>query len=155
VTTIQGYQFTPTYQAHSLDGQTTWLLDADGTKFQNKDDNTVTTVAFRPYFKASGSQASRRGGTRGSAKSSALYIGYIEDQMPLDDVVAARGLYIYGKDMSIWVESTLETPATVTVTTVGGRSLGKFTIQPGTRIQIPVNNRGIYIVNKQKVAVTK
>ena len=155
VTTIQGYQFTPTYQAHSLDGQTTWLLDADGTKFQNKDDNTVTTVAFRPYFKASGNQASRRGGTRGSAKSSALYIGYIEDQMPLDDVVAARGLYIYGKDMSIWVESTLEIPATVTVTTVGGRSLGKFTIQPGTRIQIPVNNRGIYIVNKQKVAVTK
>ncbi len=151
------YKFKPTYQARELDGPTTWRINADGTKFQNVDNGNVTTVAFRPYFVAanSGNGVQRRAATRADAGATALYIGYVEEMMPLDDMVADRGLNIYGQDMSIWIESTLETPATVTVTTVAGSNLGKFTIQPGTRIQIPVGNRGIYIVNQKKVAVAK
>lgn len=154
--TVQGYKFKPTYQAHQqMDGQTTWIMDAAGTKFQNTESGTVATAPFRPYFIASATGSQRRTGTRAGAGTTALLIGYAGDEMPLDDIFVDRGLTIYSQEMSIWVESTLETPATVTVTTVGGSALGKFNIMPGTRIRIPVNNRGIYIVNSRKVAVTK
>jgi hypothetical protein len=57
--------------------------------------------------------------------------------------------------MNICVESTLEYPTTVTISNVAGKILKQFTIQPGTKVTVPVNNRGVYIVNRHKIAVTK
>ena len=150
------YKFKPTYQKLQLDGQTTWLMNNSGTGFQNNDaaNSKVTTDPFRPYFAVnSGSSVARRAGTR--ADASTLLLGYSGDEMPMEDVVAYHGITAYGKDMSIWVESTMDEPATVTVTTVAGATLKKFTILPGTVVQIPVNNRGIYLVNRHKVTVAK
>ena len=154
---VQGgnYAFKPTYQTKELDGPTTWLLNSTtGTTFQNNDaqSSTVKTVPFRAYLAGTTvSNSPKRAVTRGSL----LSIGYTGNQDNLEEKAIQGGLTIYGQDMNIIVESTLELPAQVTVTTTAGKQLKKFTIQPGTKVQIPVNSRGIYIVNHQKIAVTK
>lgn len=178
-TPLTGYTFKPTYQTIQVDGPTNYLLNAvdeadpndenvvatyAGTVFRNEplpdgfNENTdqrptLTTVPFRAYFTTqSGSHSdTRRAGTRGDV----LYIDYSGDVMPLEDLVADRGLLIYGQDMNICVESTLEYPTEVTIHTVSGKQLKQFTIQPGTKVQIPVYNRGVYIVNHKKIAVTR
>ena len=150
------YLFKPTYQTKQLNGQTTWLLDGTGSKFENNTTQDVTTVPFRAYLAKSTAQlAPIRSGSTKAAAPTAIYIGYAGDQMPLDDIMTDRGLLIYSEDMNICVESTLTEPAQVNVTTVSGKSLGKFTIQPGTKLTIPVSSRGVYIVNHHKIAVTK
>ena len=150
------YLFKPTYQTKQLDGQTTWLLDGTGSKFENNTTQDVTIVPFRAYLAQSTAQhAPMRSGSTKAAAPTAIYIGYAGDQMPLDDIMTDRGLLIYSEDMNICVESTLTEPAQVNVTTVSGKSLGKFTIQPGTKLTIPVSSRGVYIVNHHKIAVTK
>jgi len=150
------YQFKPTYQTKKLAGASTWLLDDTGTKFENGATAQVTTVPFRPYLAQSTAQhvPSRSAATK-SAAPTTIYIGYAGDLMPLDELMTNRGLLIYGENMNIVVESTLTEPAQVTVTTVAGKTLGKFTIQPATKLTIPVNARGVYIVNHHKIAVTK
>jgi len=153
------YLFKPTYQKQSgLTGLTTWLLDATGTKFENHETNDVETVPFRAYITKrtqSGQQAHMRSSSGTKAMASTLYIGYAGDQDQLEERAAEGGLIIYGQDMNICIESHLEYETKVTVHTVAGNLLKQFTIQPGTKVQIPVNNRGVYIVNHNKVAVTK
>ena len=84
-----------------------------------------------------------------------LYIGYTGDVDQLEEAAVDRGLYIYGDHMNIVIESTLEVAAPVTITTVAGRTLKQLTVQPGTKVTVPVNSRGVYIVNHQKIAVAK
>ena len=156
--TVEGtnYKFKPTYQAKELSGADTYLLNDDGTAFLNDNNNTVKTVQFRAYFvntSANGART-RSAGTRAAAIN-ALYIGYAGDQDDLEDVASHGGLFIYGQDMSIYIESSLEYETQVTITTVAGKTLKQFTIQPGTKVQVPVNSRGVYIVNHKKIAVTK
>ena len=147
------YTYMPTYQAKTLAGATTYLLNQAGSAFQNNDadNSTLTTVPFRAYFTSAGSHAQKRAGTRADA----LYIGYAGDDDQLTEIPVNRGLIIYGEQMNIVVESTLEYAATVTVTSVAGKVLKQFTIQPGTKVTVPVQNRGVYIVNRHKIAVTK
>ena len=175
------YVFRPTYQTMKLDGDYTYLLNATnvvdseteevtayaGTVFRNDelpantlgDDRlTQTTVPFRAYFTAASynpynhaNAAQMRRGTRGEV----LYIDYDGDVMPLEEVVAEHGLLIYGDHMNIYVESTLEYPTQVTIMSVSGKTLKQFSIQPGTKVQVPVSNRGVYIVNHKKIAVTR
>jgi hypothetical protein len=57
--------------------------------------------------------------------------------------------------MSIIIENPMAEPANVTIATTAGRLLKQLTVQPGTKATVPVNSRGIYIVNRHKVAVTK
>lgn len=155
---VQGtaFRFKPTYQTKELSGADTYLLNDDGTAFLNDNNNTVKTVPFRAYFvNTSANHAlTRSAGTRAAAIS-ALYIGYTGDQDDLEDVASHGGLFIYGQDMSIYIESSLEYETQVTITTVAGKTLKQFTIQPGTKVQVPVNSRGVYIVNHKKIAVTK
>lgn len=154
---VQGgsYLFKPTYQTKQLDGPTTWLLNSTtGTVFQNNDDATskVSTVPFRAYIAAtSGNNAPRRS----AARAATLSLGYVGDQDNLEEKALESGLTIYSQDMNIYVESTLEYPAQITVTTAAGKQIRQFTIQPGSKVQIPVSSRGVYIVNHQKIAVTK
>ena len=153
--TVNGYAYMPTYQAKTLAGATTYLLSQAGDKFQNDDVNsTVTTVPFRTYITPAttiANGAPRRMGTRASA----LYIGYAGDSDQLIEVPVDRGLNIYGDNMSIIIENQMTEPATVTIATTAGRLLKQLTVQPGTKATVPVNSRGIYIVNHKKVAVTR
>ena len=148
------YTYMPTYHTQTLPGTTTYLLNRAGDRFQNNDElsSTVTTTPFRAYItSATSGNAPRRNQTRAGA----LFIGYAGDSDQLIDTPVDRGLTIYSQNMNIIIESTLETSANVVITTVAGRLLKQITIQPGTRISVPVNSRGVYIVNHRKIAVTK
>ena len=157
--TVEGanYKFKPTYQVQVLPGANTYLMNDDGTAFLNDIVNsTVETVPFRAYFTTpSSSHAQTRSAITRSAVANALYIGYAGDQDDLEDVASHGGLFIYGQDMSIYIESSLDYETHVTITTVAGKTLKQFTIQPGAKVQVPVNSRGVYIVNHKKIAVTK
>ena len=155
VVTVDGYTYRPTYQAKSVGADTTLLLNSKGSRFVVAARDTVT-VPFRAYMTKSNS-GSGQAQTRSAAgtRASSLYIGYAGDVIPLEDVVIDHGLNIYGQNLSICIESTLEQPATITITSVAGKLLKTFTIQPGTKVTVPVNNRGVYIVNRHKIAVTK
>ena len=150
-----GYSFVPTYQTRTIgDAQTDVFLLADnGTKMVRN--STATTAPFRAYLTgpavAQSNPAPSRKGTRGDI----LYISYTGDSDSMEETAADRGLYIYNDHMNICVESTLEYPTTVTISNVAGKILKQFTIQPGTKVTVPVNNRGVYIVNRHKIAVTK
>ncbi len=147
------YTFHPIYQAKAVDNA--YMLKADGSADDGKSFNlqaSGTTVPFRTYMTASASSpAQRRAGTRADV----LYIDYAGDNDQLEEAVVSRGLNIYGEHMNIVIESTLDVPAHVTIVTTAGRTLKQLTIQPGTKVTVPVNSRGIYIVNRQKVAVTR
>lgn len=150
-----GYEFVPTYQTRTIgDAQTDVFLLADnGTKMVRN--STATTAPFRAYLTgpapAQQNPAPARKGTRGDI----LYISYSGDSDSMEETAADRGLYIYNDHMNICVESTLEYPTAVTISNVAGKILKQFTIQPGTKVTVPVNNRGVYIVNRHKIAVTK
>ena len=150
-----GYEFVPTYQTRTIgDAQTDVFLLADnGTKMVRN--STATTAPFRAYLTgpapAQQNPAPARKGTRGDI----LYISYSGDSDSMEETAADRGLYIYNDHMNICVESTLEYPTTVTISNVAGKILKQFTIQPGTKVTVPVNSRGVYIVNRHKIAVTK
>lgn len=152
--TQSGYTFHPIYQAKAVDNA--YMLKADGTADDGKSFNlqaSGTTVPFRTYMTASatGNPAPRRSGT----STDVLYIGYTGDNDQLEETVTSRGLNIYADHMNIVIESTLDVPANVTIVTTAGRTLKQITVQPGTKVTVPVNSRGIYIVNRQKIAVTK
>ena len=139
----------PTYQTKALTDD--YLMNATGNKFEQQ--ATATTVPFRPYITvaASVNGAQRRMGTRASE----LLIGYNGESNQLDETAANRSLFIYSENMSICIESTLDYPADVTIYNVAGKLLKQFTIQPATKVTIPVNSRGVYIVNHRKIAVTR
>ena len=141
------YTFVPTYQTKPVTNA--YLMNTDGNIFEQN--ATGTTVPFRPYFTVSAVSNAQKRGTRASE----LYIGYEGDSDQLEETVVYHGLLIYSENMKICVESTLEYETTITVTTVAGHQPRQYTIQPGTKLTIPVNNRGVYIVNRQKIAVTK
>ncbi len=147
-----GYAYNPIYQAKTV--QNAYLISADGTKFQKQ--ASATTVPFRAYMtKAAGGNAPSHISTRGAVDPEILYISNPSDNDQMEQIVVDRGLNAYAQGMSICIESTLETSATVTVTSVSGKLLKQFTIQPGTKVTVPVNNRGVYIVNHHKIAVTR
>lgn len=156
------YTFNPSYQSIPLAAGSGYLLNSDAvsqpsSKFVNNN-AAVTTVPFRPYFtytapSGGGSGAANRAGTRADV----LYIGYAgnDDSDPIIDMVTNHGLFIYSENMTIVIESTLQEATDVTITNTAGSTLKRLTVQPGTKEIIPVNSRGIYIVNRQKVAVTR
>ncbi len=160
-TTLSGFTFTPNYQTRTLPGATTYLLNAAGDAFQNNpgtelEPGAQTSVPFRAYFtKVSTNGAPRRTGAQSTPYADMLYIGYAASGDQLEELAAQGGLLIYSQNMKICVESTLEYPTEVTITTVEGKQLKQFTIQPATKVSVPVNSRGVYIVNHQKIAVTK
>lgn len=153
-TTTYTYSFVPTYQTKTAQsGETLYLMAADGKSFEAAAAN-ATTVPFRAYMTA----AATAGGVqqRAGTRANALFIEYAGDNSDsMEETVTNRGLTVYGQHMTICIESNLEQPATVTISTVAGKILKQFTIQPATRVTVPVNSRGVYIVNRHKIAVTR
>lgn len=141
-----GYTFTPTYQAKEVSNA--YMIAADGSKFSLA--ATATTVPFRAYMTH---QTAQPAATRSAGDD--LFISIPAQSEQMEQYVANRGLNVYGEHMTICIESTLDQPATVTITTVAGKLLKNVVIQPGTKITIPVNSRGVYIVNRRKVSVTR
>ena len=125
------------------------MLNNAGDSFVSQTD--VQTVPFRAYLASAANPTQRRVETRADA----VFIGYLGDSDPLIETPVQRGLNIFGEHLTIVVENTMDTPALVTITSTAGKLLKQFTIQPGTKATVPVNSRGIYIVNRQKIAVTR
>ena len=152
------YTFVPTYQTKAVgDAQTDVFMLADGGTKMVKTTNAVSTP-FRAYLTAPAAQqqpAQQPAQSRAASNRDVLYISYLGDTDSMEETVTDRGLYVNSDNMNICIESTLEYPATVTITNVAGKVLKQFTIQPGTRVTVPVNNRGIYVVNRHKIAVTR
>ena len=144
-----GFIFTPNYQTKTVENA--YVLSADGSSFAKT--ASATAKPFRAFLTKVPSQTQQRAETR--ATPDVLFIGYIGDSDQLTEAPVERGLTIYGQHMQLIIESDLEVPAPVTITTVAGKLLKQFVIQPGTKITVPVNSRGIYIVNRHKIAVTK
>jgi len=141
------YVYRPTYQAQELPAASTLLLNTAGSQFVKSTETSCTTVPFRAYLTENNGGGAPMRGTRASA----LFIGYTDDQMPMEEIVVDRALNIYTENMNICIESTLEYPTDITITSASGRRIKQITIQPNTKITVPVNNRGVYIVNSQKV----
>ena len=148
--TANGYTYHPTYQSMTQDA---YLLAADGSGFVRN--QTASITPFHAYITKDASGAQRRMATRADADPEILFIGYTGDTDKLIEAQTDRGLTIIGQSMQITIESTLDVPAPVTITSVSGKLLKQFTIQPGTKVTVPVNSRGAYIVNRHKIAVTR
>ena len=151
--TNDGYIFTPNYKNQTVNA---YMLNSTGDKFVRN--TSAQAVPFRAYMDTvPKTQQQQQGGAqrRAGTRADVLYIGYLGNSDPLVEAPVLRGLNIYGEHMTIIVENTMTDPANVTVTTAAGKLLKKFTLLPGTKATLPVNNRGIYIVNHQKVAVTR
>lgn len=135
--TAGGYNFVGTYQIKDING---YLINTDGSAFVEA--NEQSSVPFRGYLTTTASGAPKR-----------IFIsGAAEEEEPAEDVIE-RGLTIYSKDGAIYVESTLEHEATLTIHTMSGQVVKRITLQPMSKEVIPVTSRGIYLVNQKKVAV--
>lgn len=144
--TADGYVYKPNYKTETVSA---YMLNNTGDSFVSQTD--VQTVPFRAYLASAANPTQRRAGTRADAIS----IGYLGDSDPLVETPVQRGLNIYGEHLTIVIENIMTEPATVTIATTAGKLLKQFVIQPGTKVTVPVNSRGIYIVNRQKIAVTR
>lgn len=133
-----GFDFVGTYQTNDIDG---YLINADGSAFERA--NTQSSIPFRGYLTTTLSGAPKRIFISGAAE---------EEEEPAEDVIE-RGLTIYSKDGAIYVESTLEHEATLTIHTMSGQVVKRITLQPMSKEVIPVTSRGIYLVNNKKVSV--
>ena len=145
------YIYHPTYQTKAVNNA--YLISNDGSSFVRN--ASATVMPFHAYLTGPAQGVQGRAGTRAQVDPDVLFIGYTGDADKLVEAQTDRGLTIMGQSMQITIESTLDVPATVTITTTAGRRLKQFVIQPGTKVTVPVNSRGIYIVNRHKVAVTK
>ena len=146
IVTKGDYAYKPNYKTQTL---AAYLLNSTGDSFEYN--ANAQTVPFRAYMTTAANPVQGRAGTR----SDALFIGYLGDSDPLVETPVDRNLNVYAEHMNIIVENTQTEPAVVTITTTTGRLLKQFSVQPGTKVTVPVNNRGIYIVNRKKVAVTR
>ena len=135
---VNGYHFVGTYQKENLSNS--YLINDAGDSFVSG----AESVPFRGYLvKTSGTQDSPK----------RIFIsGAAEEDEPMEEVTN-RGLTIYGKKDAIYIESTLEHEATVVIYGLSGQVVARVTVQPMSKEVVKVPSRGVYIVNKRKVAV--
>lgn len=139
--------YRPTYQAQEV--ASAYLIQPTGESFEQS--ATAVTVPFRAYIRESAMPAPMRSGTRSGG---VLYIDNIENGGDsMEQLVAERGLNIYTENRNICIENTLDYAVEVTITNLNGIQLKRFTAEPATKSTVPVNRRGVYIVNRNKIAV--
>ena len=116
-----------------------YVINNVGGSFQNE---SGSIVPFRAYMTTPASGAPRR-----------ILIGNVtEEEEPIEDI-ANRGLTIYGKKEAIYIESTLEYEATVTIYSLSGQVVSRVKVMPMSKEVVTVPSRGVYIANNRKVAV--
>ena len=116
-----------------------YVLNAEGSAFQNE---SGSIVPFRAYMTTPASGAPRR-----------ILIGNVtEEEEPIEDI-ANRGLTIYGKKEAVYIESTLEYEAMVTIYSLSGQVVSRVKVMPMSKEVVTMPSRGVYIANNRKVAV--
>jgi hypothetical protein len=115
----------------------------NGTFFQKIDAGGTVTVPFRGYLVAS---------SKSNSPERIFIRGAKEIDEPIEDTTI-RGLNIYGKKGIICIESTLEEDVVVTIHSTTGEHVKKVTVRAMSKETVPVPAHGIYIVNRQKIAV--
>ena len=128
-----------------------YLLNADGSAFELATAVKTPIAPFRPYFATMLASPLKAPAVRSITFGMGGYTQLEPDEDTLNDA-ASHGLNIYAKRGKIIVESTLEVPQTVRITTAAGQLITTFTIEPGERIATPVQD-GIYITNLKKILV--
>lgn len=116
-----------------------YVMDAAGSAFVQEG----AVMPFRGYIQPTSSGAQPRRILIGSAG---------KDEEPTQEI-STRGLTIYGRGETIFIESTLEYEAIVTIYSLSGQIVKRLTVQPMTKEVVPVSSRGVYIVNNKKIAV--
>lgn len=142
--TASDYTFTASYQTKDATGA--YLLNADGNEFALASGDVVKP--FRAYLTKKASSGAQ---TRG-----ALYIGYAGDGSQLEEPapgLSARGIEIRGGDDKILLESTLDYSVTLPIYTTNGRLLRYVTVQPMSKVSVPVKGSSLYLIGSHKVLV--
>lgn len=132
-----GYNFVGTYQTKDIYG---YLINAEGSAFVKA--NAQSSIPFRGYLTTP---------TRGGARK--IFIGAAAEEDEPQDDIDNRGITVYGRRGGIYIESTLEDEAVVTIYRLNGQLVQKVAVLPMGKVFVPVVLRGIYIVNRQKVSV--
>ena len=134
----KGYKFIGTYQKETLLAGA-YLINDAGDSFVSG----AESVPFRGYLVVPSSPAPPK----------RIFIsGAAEENEPIEEITE-RGLTIYGKNQAIYIESTLEYEAKVTIYSMSGQVMRHITVQPMSKEIVPVSSRGIYLVNQKKIAV--
>ena len=138
-TTVGNHSYAGAFTNTTATGQQ-YVMNNDGSAFELINDATI--VPFRGYMQSSASAPPRR-----------IQIGSASREEEPTEEIAERGLTIYGKGGTIFIESTLEYEAIVTIHSLSGQIVGRVTVKPMSKEVVPVSSRGVYIVNQKKIAV--
>ena len=136
---VNGYQFVGTYQAKDITG---YLMNAEGDAFVAV--NNGKTVPFRGYL--------IKPGNNGNAPRRILIGNAVQEEKQMEEVTD-RGLTIYGKKGTIYIESTLEYESVVVIYNLNGKVINSVKVMPMSKEKVQVPSRGVYIANNRKVAV--
>lgn len=158
----KNYNFQGTFLNKEVAANTGYVLDVDaastpGSQFVLKT-AAFTAEPFRAYFTTAGSSsaAARRDSDTGT-RSDVILIGSIEDENIGGDLMLDRngGLKVYARGKVIIIESSMRTETVATIYNAEGKVIGQVDVQPGSVKRVPVTASGVYMVNRQKVAVTR
>lgn len=146
------YTFRPNYMSKPV-ATGSYQLNGDGSAYEEQT-TEVTPVPFRPYFTSVASAGAPRFIAFNSMSST---FGGDEENQSADTV---GSLNIFAKKGRIIVESSLPSTANVHIFSVAGTLLRTFVINPGEKIQTPVDHSGIYLVSSsngqnEKLSVKK
>lgn len=144
-----GYSFVPNYLSTDI-AAGTYTLNATGSAFE-KTTATQAAVPFRPYFRATSSSAPER---KDNVMAQTLIIGNSDVEADAPEVVPTeQRVSIWSENRTIWIENSTDQSVTMTIFTSGGQLVKRVTVASLAKEFIPVQSRGIYIVNGTKVVV--
>ena len=128
-----------------------YVLNGEGSAFEATTAEKTPIGAFRPFFATKTSPKLKAPATRSIVFGMGDKTQFEPDEETL--VNADGGLNIYAKKGKIIVESQLDYDRPVRIVTLGGIVISSYTICPGEKVETAVDNTGIYIVNRKKLAV--
>lgn len=154
------YGFYPCLYSSELTPVTSFTMDATGSHFAKVPDvgdgeELEKSVPFRPYF------VNPSASTRHSDVLAIIFgVGGLNDEEPekltsdMEETIDEPGqLSVRAEGRHIIVSSTLGESVSVRIVNISGIAVRTFTIAPGETVETPVNLSGVYIVNRQKIAV--
>ena len=146
------FTFKPNYLTTTLTTTDSYTLNDDGDKYEQVE-TEVKVLPFRPYFTATAAVVSPVKEYKNTYRSIVFTREPAQMYEEGDEIGEIGELVIRAKQGKIVVTSTLKEPKNVSVVSVGGAVIDRYTIQPGETVETSVNASGIYIVNKKKLSV--
>lgn len=148
VTNISNYSLRGTF-ADRVDvpnGTSIYKIDDHGAGFTLLTES-AELVPFRSYLTLSSSSSV---GTRGTIDN---YIPIADGAEGGSKKESMSGIEVYVKDMTIYIESYMQTDVRVNIYSASGQLIDVRVVSPGERVTVPVHYRGVYIVNREKVVI--